>query len=75
MMALKQFNQTAVQWLIGQYYDNEGAISIKQLEQAEEMEKQQSINDFVAGNKLDFYDATEKEIAEMYYNETYGGNK
>ncbi len=74
-MALKQFNQTAVQWLIGQYYDNEGAISIKQLEQAEEMEKQQSINDFVAGNKLDFYDATEKEIAEMYYNETYGGNK
>ncbi len=50
-------------------------LEIKLLEQAKEMEKQQSINDFVAGNKLDFYDATEKEIAENYYNETYGGGK
>ncbi len=45
------------------------------LEQAKEMEKQKSINDFVAGNKLEFYDGTEKECAEQYYEQTYGGNK
>jgi hypothetical protein len=39
------------------------------------MEKQKSINDFVAGNKLEFYDGTEKECAEEYYKLTYGGNK
>ena len=44
------------------------------LEQAKEIEKQKSINDFVAGNKLEFYDGTEKECAEQYYEQTYGGN-
>ena len=71
-MALKQFNQTAVQWLIGQYYDNEGAISIKQLEQAEEMEKEKIINAHIDGQPL--Y-SCQSEKAEQYYNETYGGNK
>jgi len=81
--------QTAVEWLVEQF-ENHRATFFKLndkeervitlagrdvIKQAKEMEKQQSINDFVAGNKLDFYDATEKEIAEMYYNETYGGKK
>ena len=76
--------QTAVQWLVEQFtfktiggvYTTDGIDDVTNLvEQSKEMEKQQRINDFVAGNKLDFYDATEKEIAEMYYNETYGGDK
>jgi hypothetical protein len=50
-------------------------LEIKLLEKAKEMQKQQSINDFVAGNKLEFYDGTEKECAEQYYEQTYGGNK
>jgi hypothetical protein len=71
-MALKQFNQTAVQWLIGQYYDNEGAISIKQLEQAEEMEKEKIINAHIDGQPL--Y-SCQSEKAEQYYNKMYGGNE
>jgi hypothetical protein len=74
--------QTAVEWYDNQLrkvFSNTTEASNfsheELLQQAKEMEKQQRINDFVAGNKLDFYDATEKEIAEMYYNETYGGNK
>jgi hypothetical protein len=64
--------QTALQWLIGYYYDNEGAIGIKQLEKAEQMEKEQIINanrdgvDMVV-DKKDFISG------EQYYEETYGG--
>jgi hypothetical protein len=66
--------QTAVDWIEQQMM--EGNLSLKEiLEQAKEKQKQQSINDFVAGNKLDFYDGTEKECAEQYYEQTYGGNK
>jgi hypothetical protein len=66
--------QTTVDWIEQEML--KGNLSLKEiLEQAKEMDKKQSINDFVEGNKLDFYDATEKEIAEMYYNETYGGDK
>jgi hypothetical protein len=83
--------QTAVEWFIEQLEekgDLRETPSIMNIQlnidtteyldlkiQAKEMEKQKSINDFVAGNKLDFYDGTEKECAEQYYNETYGGNK
>ncbi len=66
--------QTTVDWIEQEML--KGNLSLKEiLEQAKEMDKKQSINDFVAGNKLDFYDGTEKECAEHYYNETYGGNK
>jgi hypothetical protein len=66
-------DKTIIDWIEQQMM--EGNLSLKEiLEQAKEMQKQQSINDFVAGNKLDFYDGTEKEIAEMYYNETYGSS-
>jgi hypothetical protein len=65
--------QTAVDWIEQEML--KGNLSLKEiLEQAKEKQKQQSINDFVAGNKLEFYDGTEKECAEQYYNETYGGN-
>jgi hypothetical protein len=74
--------QTAVEWYDNQLrkvFSNTTEASNfsheELLQQAKEMQKQQSINDFVAGNKLEFYDGTEKECAEQYYNETYGGNK
>jgi len=66
--------QTALQWLIGYYYDNEGAIGIKQLEKAEQMEKEQIINanrdgvDMVV-DKKDFISG------EQYYNETFNTTK
>jgi hypothetical protein len=66
--------QTTVDWIEQEML--KGNLSLKEiLIQAREKQKQQSINDFVAGNKLEFYDGTEKECAEQYYNETYGGNK
>jgi hypothetical protein len=76
--------QTAVEWLVGKLQTQDGTyrgfcnIAItheKLIDQAKKMEKEQSINDFVAGNKLEFYDGTEKECAEQYYEQTYGGNK
>jgi flagellar biosynthesis/type III secretory pathway protein FliH len=33
--------QTAVEWLIGQFWNNEGMLTSKKLEQAKEMEKDQ----------------------------------
>jgi hypothetical protein len=42
--------QTALQWLIGYYYDNEGAIGIKQLEQAAQMEKENIMYAFDDGD-------------------------
>ena len=67
-------DKTIVDWIEQQMM--EGNLSLKEiLEQAKEKQKQQSINDFVAGNKLEFYDGTEKECAEEYYKLTYGGNK
>jgi hypothetical protein len=66
--------QTTVDWIEQEML--KGNLSLKEiLEQAKEMDKKQSINDFVAGNKLEFYDGTEKECAEQYYKLTYGGNK
>lgn len=66
--------QTAVEWIEQEML--KGDLSLKEiLEQAKEKQKQQSINDFVAGNKLEFYDGTEKECAEQYYEQTYGGKK
>jgi len=74
--------QTAVEWYDNQLrkvFSNTTEASNfsheELLQQAKEMQKQQSINDFVAGNKLEFYDGTEKECAEQYYNQTYVGNK
>ncbi len=61
-------NQTAVQWLIGYYYDNEGVIGIKQLEQAKQMERQQII-DAVDGFPL----PNRGLLGDDYYEETYGG--
>jgi hypothetical protein len=70
--------QTALQWLIGYYYDNEGAIGIKQLEQAEQMEKENITNAFDDGDYNYHYNrknGTDFENGEDYFNEVYGGEK
>jgi hypothetical protein len=67
--------QTALQWLIGYYYDNEGAIGIKQLEQAEQMEKEQIEDAYQAGQDNVDYTAcfVDENGLENYYEQTYGG--
>jgi hypothetical protein len=68
--------QTALQWLIGQYYDNEGAIGIKQLEQAEKIERDNIIKAYQQGmtdGYGDTLDFTNNPDGEIYFNEVYGG--
>ena len=68
--------QTALQWLIGYYYDNEGAIGIKQLEKAEQMEKENIMYAFDDGDYNYHYNrknGTDFENGEDYFNEVYGG--
>ena len=68
--------QTALQWLIGYYYDNEGAIGIKQLEQAAQMEKENIMYAFDDGDYNYHYNrknGTDFENGEDYFNEVYGG--
>jgi hypothetical protein len=65
--------QTAVETLIEIYYGNEGQLTIKDLEQAKAMEKEQIIE--AHGNKQKLSKgATNYEYTltgEMYYNETF----
>ena len=65
--------QTAVEWLaeICGLQDLEGVIA-----KAKEMEKEQTMNDFIAGMEFIAVDPWRyEEDAEEYYKETYGGNK
>jgi hypothetical protein len=63
--------QTAVEWLIEQMHKNIEWIPIPMQEQAKEMEKQMTIDAYLAG-----YSATENQgDSEQYYNETYKKNK
>jgi hypothetical protein len=69
--------QTAVEWLISQIelgLSDKGMKSAFQ--QAIEMEKQQKMNDFIAGMEFIAVDPNRyKEDAEQYYNQTYGGGE
>jgi hypothetical protein len=70
--------QTALQWLIGQYYDNEGAIGIKQLEQAEKIERDNIIKAYQQGmtdGYGDTLDFTNNPDGEDYFNEVYNAEK
>lgn len=90
--------QTAVEWviqkLIGSGYLTQGpsntvnGLKVKRIiNQAKEMEKQQSISDYCAGFEAsgegwngeyglkDMLNIAEEIKAEKYYNETYGGDK
>jgi hypothetical protein len=66
--------QTAVEWLIEQFWNNEGMLTSKKLEKAKEMEKEQIVK---AVNKGWNYheDGFVSWMGEQYYNETYGGGE
>jgi len=75
--------QTAVEWLISQMpEDYMKSIPFELAEQAKEMEKEQIVNADLNATKrtakgvnADVSIRRVKELAEQYYNETYGGNK
>ena len=60
--------QSSVDWLIEQFYANEGMITTKQLEQAKAMHKEEMI-DFAMKFMMQ-----DRPIIS-FYNETFGGNK
>lgn len=78
----QQTNMTAVEWLQENCFDTyldgkiycNGKEVTDEIEQAKQMEKEQIINDYIAGqcavqNFGTYYQA------EQYYNETYGKNQ
>lgn len=68
--------QTAVEWLVEQFAKHYAIHQLEnEIEQAKEMEKEQII-DSVNFGQNNYTDTTieDKEIAEQYYNETFGGN-
>ena len=68
--------QTAVEWLIEQFYNNVGMLTSKKLLKAKEMEKEQIKNAFWNGDNTDCTSEQNiEEFADQYYNETYGDDK
>jgi hypothetical protein len=67
--------QTAVQWLIEQFYNNEGMLTTKQLETALEREKEKIMTAFMKNLSIEYGVINAVQKAEQYYNETYGGKK
>lgn len=57
---------TAVEWLEDIFWNNEGMITSKHLEQAKQMEKQQIINAWIADDN-----PLQRLKAEQYYNKTF----
>jgi hypothetical protein len=76
-MDLKQFNQTAVEWIEQEMLKPN--LSMKEiLEQAKEMEKENIVNAFDDGDYNYHYNrknGTDFENGEDYFNEVYGGKK
>ena len=62
--------QTAVEWL--QSIELERDLTLGDWKQAKEMEKERMINSHIDGQPL--Y-SCQREKAEQYYEQTYGGNK
>jgi hypothetical protein len=65
--------QTAVEWLLEQFYNNEGMITTKQLEKAKAMEKEQIKYSFGQGSLFEpvFPDQFHYR-ADDYYQHHYG---
>lgn len=61
--------KTAVETLIEIYYGNEGQLTIKDLEQAKAMEKEQIIEAHHSASIEQ--GALSKDLANDYYNETF----
>ena len=66
--------QSSIEWLEEQYYESEGKLTRHDFEQAKQMEKEQIDNfiDFINERHFNQFRIS-KDEAEIYYNETYGG--
>ena len=81
MKNMENKHKTAVEWLIEEYYSNEGKLSRQEFEQAKAMEKEQTIAfaDWIVDQKWDKVmiqgfndDGTYRcKTTLEYYNETY----
>ena len=69
--------QTAVQLLIEQFYNNEGMLTTKQLETALELEKERIETAYDKGtvHGIDYPDSLLPLTGEHYYKQTYGDSK
>ncbi len=67
--------QTAVEWLIEQFWNNEGMLTTKKLEQAKDIEKEQIIEAFDQGVIAEFthqVTGAPETSGQEYFNQTYG---
>jgi hypothetical protein len=70
--------QTPVEWLIEQFYNNEGMLTTKKLLKAKEMEKEQTINfteDWYFNGPYLGEGIDVKNTIEQHFNKTYGGGE
>ena len=68
--------QTPVEWLIEQFYNNEGMLTTKKLLKAKEVEKERTINfaeDWYFNGSVMMKKIDVKSTIEKHFNNTYGG--
>jgi hypothetical protein len=66
--------QTAVDWLINKVEEHFCLLPVDLIEQAKEIEKDQSIKDYKAGAVGELWELNVDESAESYYNKTYAND-
>ena len=57
--------QTAVEWLIEQFWNNEGMLTSKKLEQAKEMEYNEGVNTFDEGYSIGYSEGYKRALDYM----------
>jgi len=75
---MKEKQQTSVQWLIEQFWNNEGMMTAKKLEIAEQMNRNEIAQAFDNGDYNYHYSrktGNDFEDGQEYYEELYGGDK
>lgn len=66
--------QTAVDWLINKVEEHFCLLPVDLIQQAKEIEKDQSIKDYKAGAVGELWELNVDESAESYYNKTYAND-
>ena len=70
--------QTSIQWLFEQFYNNEGMMTTKKLQIAEEMNRKEIAKAFDDGDYNYHYSrktGNDFEDGEEYFNELYGAEE
>jgi len=70
--------KTSIQWLFEQFYNNEGMMTTKKLQIAEEMNRKEIAKAFDDGDYNYHYSrktGNDFEDGQEYYEELYGGEK